>query len=497
MEWCAGGEDAREGDIKNVASELRRAFSSGTTRSLHWRQAQLDALLCLLCEREEELCHALALDLGKSSHDAMVSEIVFLRNNCKLAKKNLKKWASPKKVSVPIVALPTYAAVVAEPLGVVLVISPWNFPLVLALDPMIGALSAGNAVVLKPSEVSQFTSEVLAKLIPMYLDTTAIRVVEGGIAESTVLLEQKWDKIFFTAGSSTVGKVVMSAAAKHLTPVVLELGGKCPVLVDATADLDVTAKRLAFGKWNSSYGQACIAPDYVLVEASIAAQLVAKLKKVLENFYGEDARLSKDHCRVVNQKQLERLRGFLDEDLVRATVVLGGEVDEPTLYMAPTILLNPSLDSAVMKEEIFGPILPIVESMDSAIEFVKTRPSPLAVYIFTKSKSHHEKAVGTIQAGSVVINEVALQFMLEGLPFGGVGESGFGSYHGKDSFDTFSHPKAILIRRFLLDVPLRYPPFTEYKKRILRRIVEYDNIGALLALLGLRRDDKSIIKKKN
>lgn len=475
-------------NVNDVAAGLRQVFESGLTLPLPWRLRQLQSLIRLLEEREADLCSALSSDLGKSPHEVMSSEILYLKNTCKYAKKNLKKWVAPQKVPTPVVAFPTSAAVVAEPLGVVLVIAPWNFPLVLALDPMIGAISAGNTVVLKPSELAPATSEMLAKLIPAYLDPKAVRVVVGGIEECTLLLEQKWDKIFFT-GSAEVGKIVMAAATKHLTPVILELGGKCPVLVDSTADLNVTARRLACAKWNCNYGQACIAPDYVLVEASIAPALVAKLRKTLVDFYGEDARLSTDHARLVNQRHLGRMKRLLQEDSVPKTVVHGGVFDEATLYMDPTILLNPSHESSVMKEEIFGPILPIIEvtCMDDAVNFVKARPKPLAVYVFTNNKDFQRKAAVAIQTGSIVFNDSVVQFLLDGLPFGGVGESGTGSYHGKYSFDAFSHPKALVVRGFLVDPSFRYPPFTNTKKRIIQRILEYDYLAAIIALIGLKR----------
>lgn len=476
-------------DVANsVASKLRAVFQSGLTLPISWRIAQLRSLLLLLTEREADLCGALASDLSKTPYECYFSEFYYLKNSCIYAIKNLKKWAAPQKVPTPLLSRPSWAEVVAEPLGVILVISPWNYPLTLALDPVIGAIAAGNAVVLKPSEVAPATSSLLAKLLPEYLDSNAIAVVEGGVSICTALLEQKWDKIFFT-GNATVGKIIMTAATKHLTPVILELGGKCPVLIDSTADLDVTVKRLAFAKWNSSYGQACVAPDYVLVENSIAQDLIAKLKKTLVKFYGEDASTSVDHARVVNARHIDRLRRYLEEDSVKGTIVHGGDVDKNSLYFGPTILLNPSLESSVMEEEIFGPILPIieVESMDDALRFVNARPKPLSIYVFTEDDAFKKKAAMVLQTGSIVYNDAVVQFVLDGLPFGGVGESGFGAYHGKYTFDAFSHPKTLVYRRFCFDAPFRYPPFIELKVNLCKCLMNNNYLGAILALLGLKK----------
>lgn len=366
-----------------------------------------------------------------------------------------------------------------------MVISAWNYPFLLSLDPVIGAIAAGNAVVLKPSEIAPATSSVLAKLLGQYMDVSAIRVVEGAVPETTALLEQKWDKIFYT-GNGKVGRIVLAAAAKHLTPVVLELGGKSPVVVDSNIDYKIAVRRIIAGKWGCNNGQACISPDYIITTKESVPKLLDAMKQELEKFYGKDPLKSGDLSRIVNANHFQRLSKLLDDNKVVDKVVHGGQRDENNLKISPTILLDVPEDSLIMKEEIFGPLLPIitVNKVEDSIQFIKAREKPLAAYLFTSNKKLEEEFVMNISAGGLLINDTTLQVALSTLPFGGVGESGMGSCHGKFSFDTFSHKKAVLRRSFAGDVPARYPPYTAGKARFLKALLNGDIIGLIRALIG-------------
>uniref|UniRef100_A0A0D6R2D4 Aldehyde dehydrogenase n=1 Tax=Araucaria cunninghamii TaxID=56994 RepID=A0A0D6R2D4_ARACU len=468
--------------------ELRNAYAAGQTRSYEWRISQLKAIVKLIDENEKDIMEALHQDIGKPSFEAFVTEISLTKGACKLAISDLKKWMKPEKVSTTITSFPSSAEIVPEPLGVALIISAWNYPFLLSVDPVIGAIAAGNALVLKPSEIAPATSSLLARLLRQYLDSTAIRVVEGGVVETTNLLEQKWDKIFYT-GSTRVGKIVMAAAAVNLTPVTLELGGKCPVIVDTTVDLEVTARRIIAGKWGCNNGQACISPDYIITVESFAPKLVDALKNTLEKFFGKDALQSADMSRIVNFSHFVRLTRLLDDPKVSDKIIHGGQRDEKHLKIEPTILLDPPTDSLIMMEEIFGPLLPIVtvQNMDEALEFVNSQPKPLAAYVFTKNKKFEKRAVASISAGGMVVNDTTLHLVTHTLPFGGVGESGMGSYHGKFSFDAFSHKKAVLYRGFRGDMSARYPPYTKKKQNLVRCLLNGDLLGVLYALLGWTR----------
>ncbi|XP_065043692.1 aldehyde dehydrogenase family 3 member H1-like isoform X2 [Musa acuminata AAA Group] len=390
----------------------------------------------------------------------------------------------PRKVPTSITTFPSSAKIVPEPFGVVLVISAWNFPFLLSIDPVIGAIAAGNTVVLKPSEVATATSLFLAKNLPQYVDNSCIRVVEGSIPEASALLEQKWDKIFYT-GSARVGRIVMAAAVKHLTPLVLELGGKCPVLVDSNVDIKVVAKRIVVGKWGCNSGQACIAPDYIITTKTFAPKLVDALKITLEKFYGKNPLGSTDLSRIVNSSHFTRLKNLLDEEKVSGTIVHGGQEDEKHLKIAPTLLLDVPSDASIMKEEIFGPLLPIitVDDLEHSFDVINSKPKPLAAYLFTKDHKLEKKFVKTVSAGGMLINDAILQFTNPHLPFGGVGESGMGSYHGRFSFDAFSHKKAVLSRGFSGEIPMRYPPYTPLKQKVLRGLIAGNILPLLHALV--------------
>lgn len=447
-----------------LVRELRKNFDTGKTKSYEWRISQLEAIVKMLEEKEK---------------------IVQAKSSCDEALQELKHWMKPEKVSTSITAFPSSAEIVSEPLGVVLIISTWNFPMLLSLDPVIGAISAGNAVVLKPSEVSPATSSLLANLLESYLDNSAVRVVEGAVPETTALLDQKWDKILYT-GSARVGRIVMAAAAKHLTPVILELGGKCPAVVDSNVNLQFTARRIIAGKWACNSGQTCISVDYIITTKDFAPTLVDALKEELEQFFGKDLIESKDMSRIVSPTQYARLVKLLDEDKVSDKIVLGGQRDEKKLKIAPTILLDIPQEAMVMQEEIFGPILPIitVDSIEDSFSIIKSRPKPLAAYLFTNNEQLKKDYVDKISSGGMLINDAVIHVATRGLPFGGVGESGMGCYHGKFSFDSFSHKKSVLYKTFDSDPSIRYPPYTPEKENILRAIFGGNIFQIILALLG-------------
>ncbi|XP_020592571.1 aldehyde dehydrogenase family 3 member F1-like [Phalaenopsis equestris] len=474
-------------DLERVVQEAREAFESGGTRSYFWRRSQLRALKDLLHEMETAICETLNLDLGKHRVEAYRDEAGFLIKSVDYALQNLKKWMSPEKVSVPLIGFPTTSEVVPEPLGVVLIFASWNFPIGLSLEPLIGALSAGNSVVLKPSELAPASSKFLAENLPKYLDNKAVAVIEGGPLIGQQLLEHKWDKIFFT-GSSKIGRIIMTAAAKHLTPVCLELGGKCPAIIDSlsiSGDIKVAINRIAGAKWGFCSGQACIAIDYLIVEEKYAPSLVDLLRKKIKSCYMRQG----DLTRIVNKQHFQRLRKFIEDPVVANTVVYGGSFDQENLYIEPTILLDPPLDSEIMNEEIFGPLLPIItlKKIEHSIEFLKARPKPLVIYAFTKNEKLKERIVEETSSGSVTFNDAVIQFALDTLPFGGTGQSGFGKYHGKFSFDQFSHQKAIMRRSFYMEFSFRYPPWNERKLQFIRYVYSYNYVGILLLFLGLKR----------
>ena len=450
----------------SVVERLRTTFDSGRTRTRSWRQAQLSALRCLLVEREAELAAALQADLGKCLFDAVNTEIGFVAKEVDFARTHLRSWMCGRRASTPLMTQPGSSWVQPQPKGVVLVIGAWNYPVELLGSPLVAALAAGNAVVLKPSEVAPCTSKVLASLIPQYLDQDAVAVVAGGVEETTELLEERFDHILYT-GNERVGRIVMSAAVKHLTPVTLELGGKSPCIVGPDADLKVAAARITWAKFINA-GQTCIAPDYLLAHADIVAPLVAAIEARLLKSFGVDPSRSPDYGRIINTGHLDRLQGYL----VGQNIRLGGQADRETRYLAPTLVVNPAIDSALMREEIFGPILPIlaVPSMEFAIAHIKSRPSPLALYAFSRDLAVHKQLIENVSAGSVCINDAIVFRVSPELPFGGVGASGMGRYGGWYGFETFSHMKAVMKRGFWFDVELRYPPYSGAKLQLMRRL---------------------------
>ena len=456
-----------ESQLMLKTQQLKQHFVSGVTRSLDWRRQQLKSLQSLLESEERVLLDALQADLGKGDYEGWVTEIGFVKGEIGLALKKLDKWAAPRKVGTPMVAQPAKSFLLPEPLGTVLIIGAWNYPVQLVLGPLVAAIAAGNCAVIKPSELAAKTSSLLATLLPKYLDKDAFAVVEGAVEETTALLKQEFDHIMYTGGEG-VAKIVMRAAAEHLTPVTLELGGKSPCIVDSNMNLKTVASRIIWGKWSNS-GQTCVAPDYVIVEKKNRDALVAAIKARLQEFYGDEPSKSKDYGRIINARHHARLVSYLDDQ----TVAFGGDYDTETRYFSPTVLLDPSLDSPVMQEEVFGPILPIisVDNMDAAIDIVNARSKPLALYVYTKDKDYEKKVLLNTSAGSVAVNDAMMFMANPKLPFGGVGNSGMGSYHGQFGFDTFSHLKAVMKRGMLLDPNLRYPPFTDGKLSIMKKML--------------------------
>ncbi|CAA7392965.1 unnamed protein product [Spirodela intermedia] len=471
-------------------AELRETFRSRKTRSAQWRRSQLKALLRFVQEDEEEICRVLEEDLGKPGGESFRDELGVLTKSLNLALDNLERWMAPKSVRVPLMAFPTTAELVPEPLGLVLIFSSWNFPMLLALDPLVGAIAAGNTVVLKPSEHAPSTSSFIAKKIPMYLDSAAVKVFEGGEEVGELLMSKKWDHVFFT-GSQKVGSYIMAAAAKNLTPVTLELGGKCPAILDSLSskrDRDIAVRRITNAKWGVCGGQVCIGVDYLLVEEKSVSALIELIKEKIKGYYGDDPQRTGSMSRIVNKYHFNRLRRLLEEPGVATSIVHGGFMDESNLYIEPTILLNPPLESEIMKEEIFGPLLPIitVKKIEDSIDFVNSRPKPLAAYAFTNDSALKKRIVSETSSGSLTFNDAIVQFLVDTLPFGGVGQSGFGRYHGKFSFDTFSHEKAVLRRNFLLEFSFGFPPWDSHKIETLRSAYNYDYLNLVLRLLGLK-----------
>jgi aldehyde dehydrogenase (NAD+) len=452
-------------DIARIVARLRAVHAGGRTRDAAWRIRQLEGIERLVDERESEIAAALEKDLGRTAAEAWLGDVASTKGEAAYARKRVKRWMRRRPRSLSANQLPGFAWIQHEPLGVVLVIAPWNYPVYLALSPLVAAVSAGNAVVVKPSEVAPATSGLLARLIPQYLDPDAIVVVEGDAATTQELLSQGFDHVLFTGGTE-VGRKIMAAAAPHLTPVLLELGGKSPVIVAADADLDVVARRVVWGKLLNS-GQTCIAPDYVLVERSVRDALVQKMSDTVTQFLADRP----GGLRVVNERQFDRLASYLSGTSGR--VASGGGLDREALTIEATILVDPAPDDAVMGEEIFGPILPVlaVDSMDEAIEFVRARPKPLAAYYFTRSKALRARFLSEISSGAAVVNHVGMHVLAPQLPFGGVGPSGTGAYHGKWGFEAFSHRKSVLTKPFSPDLKLLYPPYTDKALNLLRRLL--------------------------
>lgn len=453
--------------IPAVVDAVRASFDAGRTRPLEWRKTQLRRLIEMIRREERALLAALEADLGKCAFEAWSAELSLVAGEADHALDNIDDWVKAEKVHTPLVFQPGKSRIYRQPLGVALIIGPWNYPFQLITAPLVGALAAGNAAVIKPSEIAENTSAALAELIPKYLDREAVAVIEGGVPETTAVLEQRFDHIFYT-GNGTVGRIVMAAAAKHLTPVTLELGGKSPCIVDRSADLEVAARRIVWGKFYNA-GQTCVAPDYVLCEPDVAGPLIDRLGATIAEFYGPDPKDSPDYGRIINARHFDRLRRLLDSGEQAA----GGDTDAEARYIAPTILRDVSPESAVMADEIFGPILPVVEigGIDEAIAFVNGRPRPLALYVFAGESGVADRVLERTSSGGACVNDVVAHLGIPELPFGGVGASGMGAYHGRAGFETFTHRRSVLHKSTMLDVKLRYPPYDESKFKWIRRLL--------------------------
>jgi aldehyde dehydrogenase (NAD+) len=447
-----------------VLTDLRRVFAAGRTRVLEWRLEQLRAIERFLDEREPEIAAALAEDLGRSPAEAWLGDVASSKAEAAYARKHVRRWMRRRRESLPLAQLPGRAWVQYDPLGVVLVIGPWNYPLYLSLAPLVAAVAAGNCAVIKPSELAPATSALLARLLPQYVDAEAVRIIEGDAATTQELLAAGFDHVLFTGGTE-VGKKIMAAAAPTLTPVTLELGGKSPVIVTADADIDVAARRIAWVKLLNS-GQTCIAPDYVLADHRIVADLVDKIVANVRDFRADEV---DPGLRIVNQRQFDRLVSLIST--TDGKVVTGGRSDGATLRIELTLILDPSPTDPVMADEIFGPLLPVltVESLDQAVQFVNSRPKPLALYVFASGQLGRD-LIDRIPSGGAVINHVAMHCLVPSLPFGGVGASGMGAYHGKWGFDTLSHRRAVLSKTARPDPRLVYPPYSQRALAIMRRL---------------------------
>ena len=436
----------------------RNYFRSHATLSLDFRREMLQRLKTNILRFEKELCDALYLDLHKSYEEAYMTEISIVLGEIDNFLENLRRWAAPSKKSTPLKMFPSRSMILTEPLGVALIMSPWNYPVQLVLNPLVGAIAAGCTAVIKPSPYVEHVAEVLERLIYETFDKEYITVVQGHRDVNTELLRQRYDIIFFT-GSPDLGRVVMRAAAENATPVILELGGKCPVIVDRSADVRLAAKRVAWGKTLNA-GQTCIAPDYVLIHEDVKSEFVEEFRRALVELHGEDAQLSKHYVRMVSDKAFERVSGYLAE----GRVLVGGRVDASDRYIEPTLLDNVSLDSAVMTTEIFGPVLPVltIKSIDEAIAFVNDREKPLALYVFA-DESVGRKVLHHTSSGGACVNDVIMHIANEHLPFGGVGNSGMGRYHGRDSLYSFSHRRSLVVTPTWIDLPFRYMPYRLFK----------------------------------
>ncbi len=452
--------------VREAKRALDASFATGRTIDRKWREEQLGALSRMLRAREEEFLHTLKSDLSKPAFEAWTAELGSSAGDADYARKHLRRWMRSRLVSTPAFGLPAKSWVQPEPLGTVLIIGAWNYPLQLILTPLAAALAAGNCAIVKPSELAPATSSALARWVPEYLDGDCVRVIEGAVPETTALLAERFDHILYTGGGQ-VGRIVMSAAAKHLTPVTLELGGKSPCVVLPDARLETTARRIVWGKFMNA-GQTCIAPDYILTDAETESRLIPLLRRNIEGMFGADPRESKAYARIVNRRHAERLAALLDS----GTKAIGGECDPESRYFAPTVLTDVAADSQVMREEIFGPILPIVrtENLDTAISFIRAGDKPLSAYLFTTDKRAQSQFLQSVSAGSACINDVMMFYMVPELPFGGVGASGMGCYSGEHGFRTFSHFKAVMRRGWWPDVKLRYAPYTEAALRLIKRL---------------------------
>ena len=456
-------------NIGIILEKQRNYFNSGATRDLDFRIDKLRTLKKSIVKNEKQILEALWADLHKSEFEAYATEIGIILDEINFAIKHLKSWSKTKKVWTPLTNFLSSSYIYSEPYGVSLIISPWNYPFQLLMAPLIGSIAAGNCAMLKPSENSPSTTDVIIKVIEECFVEEFVCVVEpyGGKESSEALLKEEFDYIFFT-GSVPVGKIVMEAASKHLTPVTLELGGKSPCIVDKDADVKLAAKRIAWGKFLNA-GQTCVAPDYILVHQSVKAELIIEIIGYIKEFFGENPAKSNDFPRIINERQFDRLLGLLD----KGNVVAGGEYIKIEKYIAPTIIDNISWNDPIMLDEIFGPILPILEfeNLEQVIKMVNSRPKPLALYFFSTNKKNQERIIEMISYGGGCINDTIMHVASPYLPFGGVGASGMTAYHGKGSYDVFSHKKSVIKKSNLIDVKIRYAPYND-KIKLLKKLMK-------------------------
>ena len=452
-------------DFASLASRHRTYVRSGATRPAEWRESQLTALRTMMKDRAEAFYAALWTDLRRNRVDADWTDVKYLTSETDYALAHLRQWMKPRRVRTPLVLAPSRGEVRFDPLGVGLIIGTWNYPVMLTLSPLIAAISGGNAAVIKPSEVAPATADVIARFLPEYLDREAFSVVLGAVPETTALLACQWDHIFFTGGTS-VARIVMTAAAKHLTPLVLELGGKSPTIVHSSANLRVAARRIAQGRWANA-GQTCTAPDYVLAFKDVVEPFLEQLQAAVLEFYGRDPQKSPDYARIVNRHHFDRLVGLLEG----GTVHFGGRHDRADLYIAPTVLVNVGLDAPVMRDEIFGPILPVLEvsSVPDLIDFINARPSPLGLYVFAEDQAVVKQILDSTSSGAAAVNECTVHPILHDFPFGGVGNSGMGRYHGEWGFRAYTNPRGVLRHTARIDPAVRYPPYDRHQR--LRKMV--------------------------
>jgi len=454
--------------IKSLFENHQSYFAEGETQSVSYRKDQLARLRDMIEQNESRIHQALKEDLGKSEFEAYVSETGFCIQEIDKTIHHVDKWARKKSVSTSLLHFPASSYIKPEPLGTVLIISPWNYPFQLLISPLIGAIAAGNTAILKPSEVAPATSKLVTELVKKTFSESYIAVVEGAVDETQALLDLPFNYIFYT-GNEFVGKIVMEKASKHLTPITLELGGKSPCFVVGDVDLELTIKRITWGKFFNA-GQTCVAPDYLLIEERHYDQAVEYFKKFIQELYGNDPSQSDDYGKIINERHFDRLMGYFTKD----EILVGGDSNRESCYISPTIL-EANYDSAVMRDEIFGPLCPLIKisSLEDGIKYVNSRPKPLALYIFTNDEGKEQKILHETTSGGVCINDTLLHLSSDTLPFGGVGASGMGMYHGKFSFDTFSHFRAVMKRRQFLDIPIKYPPYNSSKLSQIRKILKF------------------------
>lgn len=448
----------------DIIQKQRQFFRTGQTRDIDFRIESLKKLERILIEKEPEITEALAKDLKKPTLEAYSTEIAYVLEDVRFVLKNIKKWASVQKIKSPLVLQPAKSQIYSEPFGVTLIIAPWNYPFQLVVSPLIGALAAGNTVVLKPSEATPHTQKLLVDMISKTFPAEHVVCLGGGLEESKALLEEKFDFIFFT-GSTRVGRIVMEKAAKHLTPVCLELGGKSPCIVDQNVDLKVAARRIIWGKFMNA-GQTCVCPDYLMIHENIYEKFVQQLKNTIKEFYGADPKQSSSYPRIVHEQHFDQLSKLLQKGKIEA----GGDSDRSQKYIAPTLISGITWEDPIMQDEIFGPLLPMMKysNLEEALRQIEGRPKPLAFYLFTTDTGLQNQVLNRMSFGGACINDCVVHLANPELPFGGVGDSGLGAYHGRHSFDLFSHKKSVLRKPFYLDANMRYAPYTDMKLKLIR-----------------------------